>query len=377
MAKVYQDRFPIDYKGYGNLKTGYYMNEKLIANLDIMKKALTRDWDFFLVVDGPEGSGKSVLAMQIGMYMDANLKIENICFSPSEFTERVRKSKKYGCIIYDEAFGGLSSRRSMTMTNHVLVKMFTEIRQRNLSIILVLPSFFDMDKMPAIHRSRALVHVTAKNFKRGYFNFYSFNRKRSMYLLGKKTYSYVAKPNFSGRFTNFYVVDEDEYKKRKYESLKIQNELAEEEKAPTYRASEVAYFRITNDLNWSKKDYVRAARDLGMSDNALYIRMLEIKKELIARYNGDAKNISWNRIKRKRTPVVMNPSNNEELAGRKASSYNKKYQESKDLATESSQETIISPEFSKKNEENENENSTESPEVTEENPGESTDQQEI
>jgi hypothetical protein len=85
----------------------------------------------------------------------------------------------------------------------------------------VLPTFFDLDKYVALWRSRFLIHVYHDKFKRGFFKFYSENGKKFLYVRGKKFYDYkCAVPNFSGRFTNLYTVDEEEYKKRKLESLR-------------------------------------------------------------------------------------------------------------------------------------------------------------
>jgi hypothetical protein len=100
--------------------------------------------------------------------------------------------------------------------------MLAEIRQKNLFVFVVMPTFFDLDKYVALWRSRALIHVyTAANFERGYFGFYNAERKKQLYILGKKFYSYAKpKDNFHGRFTNFYPVDEKAYRAKKLESLK-------------------------------------------------------------------------------------------------------------------------------------------------------------
>lgn len=59
-----------------------------------------------------------------------------------------------------------------------------------------------------------------KNFQRGRFCFYNADRKKDLYVKGKKLYDYSKPtPNFRGVFTNFYTVDEKEYRKLKKESL--------------------------------------------------------------------------------------------------------------------------------------------------------------
>lgn len=198
----------------------------LKSNLDLAKEVIKKDWDFLFLVDGVEGSGKSTLAQQCAAYCDPTLNLDRITFTPKEFKDAILKAKKYQSIVYDEAYGGLSSRAAMTRVNRALVKMLAEIRQRNLFIYVVIPSFFDLDKYVALWRSRALIHVyTGKRFERGRFTFYSMDRKKNLYMIGKKYYSYY-KPsaNFFGNFTSAYAVNEEEYRKKKTISTKTEEE---------------------------------------------------------------------------------------------------------------------------------------------------------
>ena len=180
MAKVFPERFPVTDDKSGRRSPGLYISDFLKHQLDIAKRALKKDWDMVFVIDGPEGSGKSTLAIQVGYYLDPTLIIDRITFTPNEFHDAVIKAKKYECIIFDEAFGGLSSRRAMSGVNHMLISMLAEIRQKNLVIILVLPSFFDLDRFAALHRTRCLLHVYSQKFKRGAFKFYDYNKKKKL-----------------------------------------------------------------------------------------------------------------------------------------------------------------------------------------------------
>lgn len=219
MVKVCEEQFPP--KEQVNKTAGFYMDGYLKSNLDVLKKAIMEDWDGLVVVDGPEGSGKSVLAQQLAYYVDPTLDLNRIVFRPDSFKSAVLKAKKYQAVIFDEAFGGLSSRKAMSEVNHSLVSMLTEIRQKNLFLFIVLPSFFDLDKYAALFRSRCLIHVYADKFQRGYFRFYNYARKKDLYVNGKKFYNYkCVQPDFSGRFTNFYPCGKDEYKKKKLNSLR-------------------------------------------------------------------------------------------------------------------------------------------------------------
>lgn len=202
-----------------------YLDGYLKNNLDMAKAVIKKDWDMLFVVDGTEGGGKSVIAQHIGKYLDNSLCLERIVFTPKEFREAIIKAEKYQCIIYDEAYGGLSSRQTMSLVNKAIVNLLAQIRQKNLFIIMVLPCFFEFDRYAALWRSRALIHVyTGKGFERGYFSFYNAQKKKALYMKGKKFYEYCVMPNFRGRFTKGYVVDEAAYRQRKLDAMTMDEE---------------------------------------------------------------------------------------------------------------------------------------------------------
>lgn len=215
----------------------YYMDGYLRKGYDKAKNIVTKDWDWLILVDGTEGGGKSVLAQQGAKYVDDTFNIDRIAFTPLGFRNAILSAQKYNAVIYDEAYTGLSSRGTMSDVNKMLVAMLAEIRQKNLFVFVVMPSFFDLDRNVAIWRSRGLLHVyTDKSYARGFFAFYGKDKKLQLYINGKKTYSYRRPtPNFRGRFTNHYVVDEQEYRKRKLKALseaKSKDALKEEARLP-------------------------------------------------------------------------------------------------------------------------------------------------
>jgi len=201
----------------------FSMDGYLKSNLDVAKRVIYDDWDMIILVDGTERGGKSVMAMQMAYYCDPTLSLDRVCLTAADFKKAVINAKPYTAVIYDEAFTGLSSRNTMTKINKSLVEMLAEIGQKNLFIFIVCPTFFDLDKYPALWRSRALVHIyTGKEFKRGFFRFYASDTKKKLYVFGKKTYDYdCVMSDFYGCFTNHYVLDKAAYKKKKADSLKL------------------------------------------------------------------------------------------------------------------------------------------------------------
>ena len=119
-------------------------------------------------------SGKTTFSFQIAMYLDPTFCLDRVCFTIEQFVEAVEKAEKYQAIVFDETMGYLSSRSSMSRFNRLLIKVFSEMRSKNLFILLNIPSIFELDKYPAIHRSVALIHI----YKRGTFAVYNYSKKK-------------------------------------------------------------------------------------------------------------------------------------------------------------------------------------------------------
>jgi hypothetical protein len=186
-----------------------------------MKETIKQDWDFVIVVDGMEGGGKSKLALTCAYYVDPTFTLDRVAFNPAEFKHAIDTAVQYQAVVFDEAYLGLGGKYALTWINRSLISMLTKIRQKNLFVFIVLPSFFDLDKYVSLWRSRALIHIyTGDKMERGYFRFYNYERKLNLWVKGHKIYNYnLEKPNFFGRFTNFMPLDDVEYRKKKLKDL--------------------------------------------------------------------------------------------------------------------------------------------------------------
>ena len=172
-------------------------------------------------------SGKSLWTIQQSAYIDPTF-IERfmndepaICFTPEETLEAIKKttstSKITKCIMFDEAFRGLSSRSVLSKTNKIIVQALMEMGQKNLVLFIVLPSFFLLDSYPAVLRSNALIHIerpkqrstqSGRNFK-----VYNYSKKAWLRSTGKLAWNYPVKTKFRGRFFGKYPGGEEFEKK--------------------------------------------------------------------------------------------------------------------------------------------------------------------
>lgn len=199
----------------------YSLNKKIYHILGKLKFLVTqKGWDGVILVDGAERSGKSTLAMQMAKMLDPSFGIDDIYFDPIKFRDGLLAAPEFKAVVFDEARRGLGNRRSMSNINVTLTNLLAEIGQRHLFIIVVLPTFFDLDKNIAIWRSRYLFHVYTNGSRRGFVMAFNAKLKKKLYLMGKRLYSY-AKPKsmFNTNFSSFSVVSPKLYDKKKRESL--------------------------------------------------------------------------------------------------------------------------------------------------------------
>ena len=203
-------------------KIDLYIDGKLYRDIQtkIKPKLLKKDFDYVIVVDGAEGAGKSLLSQQLAKAVDPSFNLSRMCMTSDEFIKAINNAKKGQAVVFDEAFTGLSSRQALSDTNKIMVSMMMEMRQKNLFVIIVMPTFFLLERYVAIFRAKGLFHVYLKNGERGRWIFFNERKKKLLYLTGKKLFSYKQpKSRYRGRFLDQYVVDEAEYREKKRKAL--------------------------------------------------------------------------------------------------------------------------------------------------------------
>ena len=213
----------------------YYIAPVVLTQLNKGKiKVIEGNQDRLYVVTGREGSGKSTLAMQLAFILDPKFTLKNIVFTSSQFEQRIKTLPKYSVLIFDESFNGLSSKGAISKENKRLVQLLMMCRQRNLFIFIVLPSFFLLENYVAIFRSTALfnVMISKKNFKRRHYKIYNYQKKKVLYLLGRKLMDY-SKPRIA-KSHRFYAklpptIDNKAYDKKKAVSFEEKDVKKDEE----------------------------------------------------------------------------------------------------------------------------------------------------
>jgi hypothetical protein len=257
--KILEQKYPMG-SFPGQQSPGRYFDATYHANLKILAEKIVDDMTFLALCSSSTlevGTGKSVFMQQTGeAYTDLvnqihktklDFTMKNIVFNSDDLITRAFELPKYSCLILDEG-DDLDQNYYSTLAKN-LRKFFRKCRQLNLFIIVILPNFFQIPSAYAISRSVFFIDVRFEGkFDRGYFSFYSFKRKKEIYIRGKKTQDYgIAHPDFKGRFTKGYAVDEKQYRDAKYRDML--KDLEDEKPKLTEKGIKVNLFKqIHNNL---------------------------------------------------------------------------------------------------------------------------------
>jgi hypothetical protein len=146
----------------------------------------------------------------------------------------------------------------MSGINTALISMAAQCRKKNLFVLILLPSFFDLDKNIAIHRTRGLIHVLADVTKRGFFRYYTKNQKKKLYVLGKKFYNMnaIGKSYFRGRFTSWDLINVKDYEAKKDNAINSQNSSTANSAAEKYCGQRNALFFVFKKIGYNAAQIV-------------------------------------------------------------------------------------------------------------------------
>lgn len=206
-----------------DLKLKKFLDEKIINRIN------KKDKDYVMIITGYEGSGKSTFASQIGKYVDPNLNIDRICFNAEQFKEAIVNAKKGECVVFDEAVSGFSSGGSTSKVGKLLKSLMMQMRQKNLFVIVVIPSVFELNRYAVLHRAISLFYVYTKagyGKKQDRYYWVGYNKRdtKRLYLTGKKTQSIKVRSRFNGSFYGKWGWELDSYIEKKSKSLEEEGE---------------------------------------------------------------------------------------------------------------------------------------------------------
>lgn len=277
---LYKDGTPVPDPNRPGKNLSYSIDKRMQRYLDQIKNKITKkDKDWVILVDGYEGAGKSTAAQQWGKYVDPTLNIDRVCMTADEFKQAIIRADKAQCVIYDEAVTGMSSGDSVTRVGKLLRSMMMQMRQKNLFVIVILPTVFELNTYAVLSRAKGLFHIYESGGRMGYFVGYNRKDTRLLYLKGKKTRSYKVRSYFRGRFYGKYSINEEKYRKKKEDALFMIDEpeknLGFMEKTHIGQRDKAIFHLITDE----KVPQVKVAQLFGLKAQAvskIYHKWLEM-----------------------------------------------------------------------------------------------------
>ncbi len=269
----------------GQKSDGFYMDGYVKKNLDIMAERIVDDMQFVGVVSGKGTvrNGKSTFAQHQGYYFTHKVNelhglknkftVENIVFKADDLIEKAFSLPKYSVLVLDE--GDDLTAQYYSKLAIKLRRFFRKCGQLNLFFLLLIPDFFELPRAYAVTRSTYLVNVMfAGRFERGFFEFYSGEKKRQLYYKGRRYGDYqCVNPNFKGRFPKPYLVDEDWYRKKKMEDM--MDDEGEESTPITRKIEQVKALKMMKQISDDN--------DLKMSHQEMADR-LKVGRATVGRY---------------------------------------------------------------------------------------------
>ena len=196
-----------------------------------------------VAADGLSGAGKSVGMMQFAAFF-AELRgvpfgLENIIYSESEFMMAVKDFPEGSIIFWDEGMYALSSKRVMTSISQKIQQALDTVRQKKFIIFFLCQRFKHLSNTMADENTSFLFRFSKHGGVPGHYCIFGKKGKAILYsTYHRRDFSDLknVRPLLYGKTENFYVVDEQAYKDRKFAAFQS---MFENEKVPEHLAKQI------------------------------------------------------------------------------------------------------------------------------------------
>ena len=213
---------------------GLRFDWQLIARAYSVSRELELKNDHFTVFVGPEGVGKTTIALQWCAWVTPTFKLSDVAFDMPDYVRRLKqhsegcldksKERQYKSIQIDEGGISLFSREAMSKSNTTLAKTFMVQRFLNINVAICIPFYWVLDTMIRQHRIKTLIIVT----ERGKYKAVVGKGIKRLNLTGQSNrhiplssiaipYGTFWKGHFSKLFPN--TLSNDEYDKYKFKHI--------------------------------------------------------------------------------------------------------------------------------------------------------------
>jgi len=209
------------------------IDQPIYNSLISAKERCKHGWDNVYILSALPGMGKSQFGIctvaQILAKKNSSIYIE---FDIDKFIDRCAsvETESESVVILDEGHDGMNTGNVARADFQRMVNLLMLVRQKKLHIIIITQNFFDIAKSIAIFRSNLLFFITTtKKGKRGSVVVFDRQKKKALYLLGRKALNFQAvKGNYVSQFNKNDHCLPKNYIERKAKHLIDQNKRLKE-----------------------------------------------------------------------------------------------------------------------------------------------------
>lgn len=194
-----------------NGKKAFSVTKKYLAwSEQIRKKLWEKNDDYWILVIGKTGSGKSYAAMKLAYMIDPEFSHENLAYTFQEYMKAGRKGKQGQVLVLDEAISLFFGRDSMSSKGKSVIEYMLKCRKKNMCYILCCPDALLLQK-PLLKKINAVIYcwednIEGKDYKGHQEVFINFKRKKKAYEYTRWLWfkenrpdKYLKKPGYSIR----------------------------------------------------------------------------------------------------------------------------------------------------------------------------------
>ena len=174
------DRSLVSYKKSGKSFMRYLCPELMTMLAEDVRRNVSKEYDNLIVIDGPEGSGKSNCAIALCRAIDPDWSLdENYIYNYGEFVQAITSENtddRKRVFLLDEGSLVANKRESMSEDSRRFVELLETMRSRGWTLVMCIPSAERLDIY--IRENRMRYQLTCyemawddvhKSVSRGYF----------------------------------------------------------------------------------------------------------------------------------------------------------------------------------------------------------------
>jgi len=173
----------IQYRRAGKIFVRYLYAGILERLAEDMRDNIRGGYDNVIVVEGPEGSGKSNFAYQICQAVDPKFDLEEqYVYSFDDLREKLRQGDDHGTVFWlDEASNVANNREWQSQDNRSMISLLEMMRSRGWTLVMCIPHHERLDVYIRDYRIRYLIKCEPMSFA------HAGHRDRGFFELKKRT----------------------------------------------------------------------------------------------------------------------------------------------------------------------------------------------